>query len=140
MVTRVAVALVAVLAIAWLGVLLRDERIGASAADRIFYAPKLPPAELERQLDRMEGARLLDPDPKVELNRAGLLLLRGRRQVAAAIAGAQARREPANLEAWRIVYQATRDTDPARAERALAEIRRLNPLGSRPGSESDHSG
>ncbi len=132
MVTRAAVALVAVLAIGWLGVLLRDERVGASAADRIFYAPELPPAELGRQLDRMESARLLDPDPKVDLNRAGLLLLRGRRQEAAAIAGARARREPANLEAWRIVYQATRDSDPARAGQALAAIRRLNPLGSRP--------
>jgi hypothetical protein len=132
MVTRATVALVAVLAMGWLGVLLRDERVGASAADRIFYAPELPPAELVRQLDRMEGARLLDPDPKVDLNRAGLLLLRGRRQEAAAIAGAQARREPANLEAWRIVFQATRDTDPDRAKQALAAIRHLNPLGSRP--------
>jgi hypothetical protein len=134
MVTRAAVALVAALAIGWLGVLLRDERIGASAGVRIFYAPELPPAELGRQLDRMEGARLLDPDPKVDLNRAGLLLLRGRRAEAAAIAGAQARREPANLEAWRIVFQATRGSDPARAAQALAAIRRLNPLGSRPSS------
>jgi hypothetical protein len=134
MVTRVAVALVALLAIGWLGVLLRDERVGTSAADRIFYAPELPPAELGRQLDRMEDARLLDPDPKVDLNRAGLLLLRGRHQEAAAIAGAQARREPANLEAWRIVYQATRESDPARARQALAAIRRLNPLGARAGS------
>jgi hypothetical protein len=131
MVTRAAIALAALLAIGWLGVLLRDEHVGASAADRIFYAPDLPPAELGRQLDRMEGARLLDPDPKVDLNRAGLLLLRGRRQEAAAIAGARARREPANLEAWRIVFQATRGTDPARAAQALAAIRRLNPLGSR---------
>jgi hypothetical protein len=134
MVTRAAVALVALLAIGWLGVLLRDERVGASAADRIFYAPDLPPAELERQLDRMESARLLDPDPKVDLNRAGLLLLRGRREEAAAIAGARARREPENLEAWRIVFQATRGTDPARAAQALAAIRRLNPLGARPAS------
>jgi hypothetical protein len=134
MVTRAAVALVAVLAIGWLGVLLRDERVGASAADRIFYAPQLPPSELARQLDRMEGARLLDPDPKVDLNRAGLLLLRGRRAEAAAIAGARARREPANLEAWRIVFQATRGSDPDRAAQALAAIRRLNPLGARPAS------
>jgi hypothetical protein len=134
MVTRAAVVLAAVLAIGWLGVLLRDERVGATAADRIFYAPDLPPAELESQLDRMERARLLDPDPKVDLNRAGLLLLRGRREEAAAIAGTQARREPANLEAWRIVFQATRGSDRARAAQALAAMRRLNPLGSRPAS------
>ena len=56
MLARVAVALVAVLALGWLGVLYRDQRVASAASDRIFYENPLPPAEFERQIDRLRGA------------------------------------------------------------------------------------
>ena len=78
MVARVAVALVAVLALGWLAVLYRDQRVANAASDRIFYENPLPPAEFERQMDRISGAQLLDLDRSWRLVRVRYLLLYGR--------------------------------------------------------------
>jgi hypothetical protein len=125
---RAAVAVVAVVAIGWLGVLLRDELLARSANDRVFYTPTLSGPALARELDRLKSARLLNPDPKPELQRAALLLQRGHHEQAARIAEEQVRREPAGLDAWTIIAKANRQRDPARAAEALAEIKRRNPL------------
>ena len=46
-------ARLAVLVLGWLGVLLRDERVGSVAAHRLFYEPDLPRSELRHELDRL---------------------------------------------------------------------------------------
>jgi hypothetical protein len=125
---RASLAVLAVLVMGWLGVLLRDERLARSANDRVFYTPTLSGPALARELDRLESARLLNPDPTPDLQRAALLLQRGHHEQAARIAEDRVRREPASLDAWTIIAKAERLRDPARAAEALAEIKRRNPL------------
>ncbi len=125
---RASVAVVAVLVMGWLGVLLRDERLARSANDRVFYTPTLSGPALARELDRLKSARLLNPDPKADLQRAALLLQRGHHAQAARIAEDHVRSEPASLDAWTIIAKAERHRNPARAAEALAEIKRRNPL------------
>jgi hypothetical protein len=127
MVLRGALVLVALLAIGWFGVLYRDRRVGQAAADVIFYQPGLPAAEFERQLERLRGARLLDPDRYWDFTRARYLLLRDRPVRALRTANGLVRAEPDNLDAWIIVHEAALEVDPRRAARALTEISRLNP-------------
>lgn len=134
MVARVAVALVAVLALGWLAVLYRDQRVANAASDRIFYENPLPPAEFERQMDRISGAQLLDLDRSWRLVRVRYLLLYGRPQRALEEAQRFVRSEPDNIEGWDLVYRAARGVDPQRARQAAAEIRRLNPLSVGAGS------
>jgi hypothetical protein len=125
---RASVALFAVLVIAWLGVLLRDERLARSAQDRVFYTPTLSGSALARELDRLKDARLLNPDRTPDLQRAALLLQRGYPDEAARIAEEHVRHEPAALAAWTLIAKANRQRDPARAAEALGELKRRNPL------------
>jgi len=48
-----------------------------------------------------------------------------------AVAESLLRDEPENIGAWGLLSQAAGTLDPARAAQAEAEIRRLDPLGSR---------
>jgi predicted Zn-dependent protease len=128
MLLRGAVVVVALLALAWLGVLYRDRRVGQDAADVVFYQPGLGQAEWERQMERMQDARLLDPDRYWDLTRARYFLLRDRPHEALRTAEDLVSDEPANIDAWIVVYKAGRQLDPRRARQALAEIRRLDPL------------
>jgi hypothetical protein len=125
---RAGVALLAVLVIAWLGVLLRDERLARSAKDRVFYTPTLSGPALGRELDRLKRARLLNPDRTPDLQRAALLLQRGHPDEAARIAEEHVRHEPAALDAWTLIAKANRRRDPVRAAEAVAELKRRNPL------------
>jgi hypothetical protein len=131
---RVAVALVALVALGWLGVLYRDQRVATAASDRIFYENPLPPAEFERQIDRLRGAPLLDPDGSWRLVRVRYMLLYGQPRRALAEAERFVASEPDNIEGWVLLYKAARGVDSARARQAADEIRRLNPLSADSGS------
>jgi hypothetical protein len=129
---RVPLAILAVALIAWFGVLLHDQRVRRTSIDRIFFAPHLTDAQVQQEVDRLKGARRLNPDPSPDLDRAGVLLLHGRAAEAAAIARARAHAEPANITAWSLLERATRRSDPAESAAARAQIRRLNPLATFP--------
>jgi hypothetical protein len=131
MLPRVALALCAVLAVAWLGVLVRDREVGEESAAPLLYQPNMSEARFQRYVDRLGEATFLNPDPTVDIVRATYQLVRGHREVAAVEAERIVRREPQNLTGWSILYRATRGRDPAEAARAAAAIRRLNPLSSR---------
>jgi predicted Zn-dependent protease len=133
-VARVAVALVAVLALGWLGVLYRDQRVADAASDRIFYDNPLPSSEYEHQMNRLRDARLLDPDRSSELVRIRYLLLYGHPRRALEAGDRFLRSEPDNLEGWVLMLQAARAVDSRRERQAAAEIRRLNPLSAGAGS------
>jgi hypothetical protein len=105
----------AVLVIAWVGVLLRDLEVGQDAA-------------ASRDPGRLEGARVLDPSLYWDQVRAGVLLINGDAAAAAAAAEQLVRAEPDNAVAWSVLRAATRRTDPARSAEATRELRRLNPL------------
>ena len=129
-VARVCLAAVAVLLAAWLGLLLRNATVGQTASDKVFHTPQLSAAQVDDELDRIEGARLLDPDPGLDELRAGLLWLRGRTADSGRVAGALVRAEPDNPNAWMLLYRATRESAPRQAAFALAQVRRLNPLAA----------
>src|SRR3954467_12263645 len=82
-------------------------------------------AALARADADLRAARLLNPDTAPDFNRALLLRIRGDGDAAAAVLRDGGRREPDNLAAWRVLYALTRDP------RALAAVRRLDPLRAR---------
>ena len=67
-----------------------------------------------RDPDRLESARLLDPSVYWDQIRAGVLLLNGDDEGAAAQAEEVTRAEPDNFAAWSLLRLATRRSDPAR--------------------------
>ncbi|MFL5827678.1 MAG: hypothetical protein ACJ76V_14230 [Thermoleophilaceae bacterium] len=122
MIARAAVALVAVLAIAWLGVLERDTRLIASGKSRT--------GDLTRAERDFKHARLLNPDTTPDLALSLLYQSHGDRSRALASAESILRREPDNLTAWAQLYSVGRD-DPATVSRVVAAVRRLDPLDAR---------
>jgi hypothetical protein len=123
-VSRVAVAAVAIVVLAWLGVMERDVRVlgdGVAAAERRDFGA----AESD-----FRRARLLSPDTTPDLRRAFLYQVSGRERQAAALLEDVVRREPDNLPAWGLLLRFTRERDPAATRRALAAVRRLDPVRS----------
>jgi cellulose synthase operon protein C len=130
---RAILAVVAVAALAWLGVLLRDARLAApgsaSATDRAAASEDAPGA-----IDGLRRALLLNPDSQLDVYRARLELAARRPQESLRTAEALVAREPENIDGWVQVWAAAVNTrDRARARAALAEIKRLNPLLRLPG-------
>jgi hypothetical protein len=124
--SRIVVALVAVLVLAWSAVLLRDERIARQAEHRFRSDPEMSDAALARVTEQFEDAELLNPGTPWTLVRANVLLLRDKPE-AVRVADEILENEPDNLGAWVVVAKATDGRDDARYAQALAEIRRLNP-------------
>lgn len=127
LVPRAAVALIALLIVAWAAVLWHNQRIGDDASDRLLANPRMAEASFQRVLDDYKRAERLDPGTDWRLTRAGALVLRGRRAEAARLAETVLDKEPSNLHAWLVLREATKGRDPRRAAQASAEIRRLNP-------------
>lgn len=94
----------------------------------MLYEPGLTRAQFERNVERLEDARLLNPDSALDLARAQVYLTRGRRVEAARVAQELLRSEPENVAAWRILMNAGRGADREASARAASEVRRLNPL------------
>ena len=130
MLLRAGLALVAVLVLVWMGVLYRNERVARSASDKIFYENPLPPAEYERQMNRLRDARVLDPDRSWQLVQVRYMLLYEQPRRAFEAAERFVRTEPDNLEGWVLLFNVARELDSGRAREAAAQIRRLNPLSA----------
>jgi len=128
---RVLLAVVAVLVLAWVGVLLRNYETGKDAALRAFFGPKPSAAERDRDLRKLHEAQFLDPNAYWKVARANYYLVAGDTRDAAAAAEELVHAEPQNIFAWGTLLRATQQSDPARAGEARAQIKRLNPLGSR---------
>jgi hypothetical protein len=126
-VTRIGVVVVALVVIAWLGVMERDARLqsrGVDAAQRRDFTS----AEAD-----FRAARTLNPDTEPDVSRAFLYERTARHGRAAAVLEDVLRREPDNLTAWGLLFTFTKNHDPATADRALAARRRLDPLSARGG-------
>ena len=63
MVARIALLAVALLMLAWLGVLYRDHRIIDDVPPGLIGDSSLSDSEFEREARRLERADLLNPDP-----------------------------------------------------------------------------
>jgi cytochrome c-type biogenesis protein CcmH/NrfG len=126
---RALVAVVAVLAIGWLAVLQRDTVLqdrGVSASGRLSV-----PGNGARAEQAFRDARWLNPDTTPDVGRAFLYLARDQRPQAKALLEHVLRTEPENLTAWGVLYNVSREHDPATAKRALAARARLDPLSAR---------
>jgi hypothetical protein len=125
---RVILAVFAVLAIAWLGVLVRDYYVADSASPLLYRESTVSNAKFRAYIDRLRDAELLNPDSSLALARANYLLRRGYPDAALREATPLVRKEPDNISAWGVVYRARRETDPQGAARAAREIKRLDPM------------
>ena len=129
MAARVAVALVAAALLGWLGVMERDAFLherGVESAGRVRRTADFARAEAD-----LRRARLLNPDTAPDVDRAVLYLGAGKSRAAAALAEDIVRAEPDNRTAWAVLYGATNGRDAATAARALAALRRIDPLNAR---------
>jgi tetratricopeptide (TPR) repeat protein len=127
-IARVLVALVAVVALAWLGVMERDARLladGGAAAGRPGTAGDLPRAE-----SAFRRAGLLNPDTRPDVLEAAMQSRQGRNEQALARLEAVLRSEPDNLGAWSVLAAVGRE-DPAIARRVRAARARLDPVNAR---------
>jgi hypothetical protein len=127
MALRFVLAAVAVLALAWLGVLLRDHEIGEGAVSVLESKRKLSKAEVDRQVERLEDAELLSPDSSWQFERGYNLIgpdpKRSVRELEALVDA-----EPENLPAWAALLTARRVAYGRASPDALAQIRRLDPI------------
>lgn len=124
---RVVLAAVAVLVLAWVGVLARDHDVQMDAAVYLFYHPRVSAERLTSDMGELEDAEFLNPDTSPQLARARLYALHGQPVQAARVARSLATREPDNFEAW-AVLRSTAPAGSADARRAAAALARLDPL------------
>jgi hypothetical protein len=126
-IARVAVALVAVVAIAWLAVMERDHRL---VTDGLHLAGHLSdsPRNFARADQNLRDAGFLNPDTRPELVRSLLYQGGGRLPRSLALARDVTRKEPSNLRAWIQVLALSPRYAPAEVKPALVALRRLDPL------------
>ena len=125
MIARAAIAVTAVLVLAWLAVMERDVRLEARGAAAL--RSKSEPAVLARAETDLRRANLLNPGTEADLNRALVRRARGRTAQSVALLEDVLRREPENVVAWRVLVVLSPDA----AGRSLAAQRRLDPLNAR---------
>lgn len=123
---RIAVALVALAVIAWLGVMERDTRLLARG-----IAATGPPPDLPRAESALRAARLLNSDTRADVFLAATEERLGRRGQAVDTLQDVLRREPDNLGAWIVLGYVARD-EPVIVRKALAARARLDPVNARP--------
>jgi predicted Zn-dependent protease len=130
MAQRIVLALVAVLAAAWLAVSYRDARLQARAAE----LTDVPEAQLDAGTvreadDLLRRARFINPDRTLDFQRGVLMMRAGRFELAVDRIEGYLRDEPENREAWAFLWGASARTDPALARRALRRFRELGSVG-----------
>ena len=128
MFARVCVGAVAVTAIAWLGLNLRNlDRF--EDGERLALAQDAAPAHVDQAARLLEDSRFLNPDTRPMLSKGALLVARGngRAREGLALLEEAVRREPDNVVAWGVLAAATRRLDPARSRAARERARELSP-------------
>lgn len=121
-------AIVAVAAIAWLAVNLRNlDRF--EDGERLGLARNATPTQVDRAARLLDDSRFLNPDTRPMLSEGSLLVARGhgREREGLALLEEAVRREPDNVLAWGVLAGATRRLDPARSRAARARVLELSP-------------
>jgi hypothetical protein len=122
---RVALAVVAMLVLATLGVMERSERLGQEGFDAVARG------ELRQGDALLRRATVLNPNTEVDGFRAQALGLTGQPVAAMRVLEGVVRREPDNLGAWADLLRVSRGRDPAQYRRAAAALGRLDPVSVR---------
>ena len=129
---RVVVVVVAVLAAAWL--LISYGNSHTIRQVQIVAADRNPsPARLEAALRDARSGQTLDPSRGTESlsYQASLEIRRGRLPEALKTLQEIVKREPDTAEAWFLIAQLSRASDPALSARARAQLVRLDPQEAR---------
>jgi hypothetical protein len=128
MIARVFLVVLSVLALAWLGVLLRDQRVGDHAFDRLAQNRHPTRESFAPDLQRLKDAELLTPDSTWQLDHARFLVrtdpARAARELEVFL-----KSEPDNLAALSALAVTT--PDRRRQAQVVGQIRRVDPLGTR---------
>ncbi|HEY1597875.1 MAG TPA: hypothetical protein VGF74_20920 [Thermoleophilaceae bacterium] len=119
---RVAIAVVAVLVVAWLVIMERNTRLEASSLHAAGNH------QIGKALGDLHDAQLLNPDTGPQLRRGLLYFTQGNAAATRTALDGVVRKEPDNLQAWSGLLAISRQGDPAGTRRALAVIKRLDPL------------
>ena len=129
-VQRILILVVAVLAVAWLGVSYGNAR-QIRHAQIVAADPHATPAAIESALRDARSAQTLDPSRTESLSYAAALEIKaGRLDEARKLYEQIVRREPDSPEAWVVLSKLTQQSDPARSAQAAAQAKRLDPLGA----------
>jgi hypothetical protein len=123
---RAGVLALAVLACAWFVVGIRQARDVTRATAILSARVPVDAARAARVSTLVRGAKLLSPDPAVDLLSAQLAIRRGDRPRARRIAEGVVRAEPMNVQAWLWLAKASSDSPPTFV-RALVHINALEP-------------
>jgi hypothetical protein len=120
---RALLALAAVVVLAWLAVMERNTRLEAASLHL------LGEGHTARAEANLRDARLLNPDTTPDFRRALLYVTKRQGDRAVATLESVVAREPDNLQAWATLLAFGRSRhDSALVQRALAAVRRLDPL------------
>jgi hypothetical protein len=117
---------IAVVVGAWLVLGLRMVDLQSEGAEALERG--VTPAEVAPARRALRDAGWLNADKTPRIMEGYLLTAAGRRREAAMVAERVVREEPENLEAWGLMYLASRD--PQRAAQARRVVRRLDPYAS----------
>jgi hypothetical protein len=123
---RASVALVAVVLLAWLGLMERSTRLLARGVEATAHQ------EFAKAEADFRAAAFLNPDTTPDLRRSFVYEASSRQRQATALIEEVLRREPDNRSAWGVLEEFTRQRDPATSARARAALRRLDPLNAAP--------
>lgn len=118
--------LVALFLTGWFAVMLRNDVMGHSAANRLIDDPDMSAADWNRAMEDLGDAQWLNPSNEWRLIRGQYLLWRNRPE-AARVATSVLGEEPDSLNAWWLLRRSTLSSEPQEAARAMREIQRLNP-------------
>ncbi len=129
MAQRIVLALVAVLAAAWLAVSYRDARLQAQGLDLVrLPGYELDPPTLNKADDYLRRAGFLNPDRTLLYDRGVLMMRAGRSEEAIDRLTRYLREEPESREGWALLWGASAETRPAIARRALRRFRELGAI------------
>jgi hypothetical protein len=123
---RIALALVALVALAWVGNEIRIMRL-EDDADAVLQAARQGQAskqQVDAAFDQLEDARKLNPDRRPLVTQGELAYARGDDLAASLIARSVTLEEPDNLQAWFLIWAA--DPQDKFKREALRNLRRLN--------------
>jgi predicted Zn-dependent protease len=122
----VLVAVVAVAALAWLALNLRDLN-RFEDGERLALAPNTTRFQVDEAARLLEDSRFLNPDTRPMITEGAMLVARGDAREGRALLEKAARREPDNVVAWAVLAAATRRLDPERSRQARARAVELSP-------------
>jgi len=130
--TRAVLLALAVVLAGWMAVGIRSaHREEAAKRSTLLADPALPPRAIAGAHRTFARAGELNPDSAPELYRASYDIRTRHPQDAIGVLEDVVAREPANVNAWAFLAQATARTRPALAARARRRIRELSPLRAR---------